>query len=189
MKRFLATICMLFFAVTVLCACDNSFTQKSTISGDDFNTPTINLYQSQTIPNKTDTTFTVYICGAVQNEGYYVVAQGSTVADAISLAGILTQTIFPTNSQSFVKTNCQIVVRYYENGTNFDCINVNGAYVQHNLPTPNVPASVIAKLNAYYVQNGAITNKQILQQILTEQEYQQNHYKFFVQESDYEKAD
>lgn len=188
MKRLLAIICILLFAVTVLCACDNSFAQKSQMQGDGFFQPTTSPYQSQNIPNKTDATFTVYVCGAVANEGYYVVAQGSTVADAIALAGILPQSIFPTNSQSFVQSNCQIVVRYHENGTNFDCINLNGIYVQHNLPTQNVDESVIAKLNAYYLQNGTITSKQILQQILTEQEYQQNYYKFYVQESDYETA-
>ena len=114
-----------------------------------------------------------------------MVEQGTTIASAIARAGILPQTYFPTDSMIFVQNNCQIVVCYHQDGATYDCINLNGVYIQHNLPAPNIAQSVVEKLHNYYVQNGKISNKQILKQILTDQEYQQNHYKFFVKEGDY----
>lgn len=188
MKRFFALILILICFVTLLSACGNSFAQKAPIQGDGFNKPTASPYQSQTLPGVTPTTYRVYICGAVQNEGYYNVAQGTTIGDAIALAGILPQTVLPTNLQVYVQSNMQIVVEYLCDDAHHVGINVNGAYVISNTPAPNIPADVMEKLHNYYIQNGVITNKQILKQILTEEQYQQNHYKFFVAEEDYAKA-
>ncbi len=187
MKKFIALICILIISLTTLCACDDSSAQKSV--GDGFSDQTATPYKDQIISNKNPQTFTVYVCGAVANEGYYQVAEGKTIADAVSLAGILPQTVFPTNSQSQVISNCQIIVAYHEKGVNYDTLNVNGIYVLHNLTAPNVPDDVIAKLHAYVTQNGKLTNKQMLKQILTEEQYQQNHYKFFVLEEDYATVD
>ncbi|MBQ8433973.1 MAG: SLBB domain-containing protein [Clostridia bacterium] len=188
MKRFFALILILICFVTLLSACGNSFAQKTPIQGDGFNKPTASPYQSQTLPSATPTTYRVYICGAVQNEGYYNVVQGTTIGDAIALAGILPQTVLPTNLQVYVQSNMQIVVEYLCDDAHHVGINVNGAYVISNTPAPNIPADVMEKLHNYYIQNGVITNKQILKQILTEEQYQQNHYKFFVAEEDYAKA-
>ena len=185
MKRTLALVCILLVAITMFACCDGSF-GYTTIKGDGFWTPTTSPYQSQTIPNKNDKTLKVYVCGAVQNEGYYVVSQGTTIADVIALAGILTQTIFPTNSQSFVQSDMQIVVDYHQDGQNYNAVNANGAYTLSNLPAPNLPAQVVQKLHDYYVKYGKITNKDVLKQILGQQLYQQHHYKLYVAEADYE---
>ena len=65
-------------------------------------------------------------------------------------------------------------------------MNVNGAAVKHNLSAENISAEIVEKLHTYLTNYGKITNKQVLKQILTAEEYQQNHYKFFVTEADYE---
>ena len=186
MKRIVALICILLVAITALCACDGSFTQKSPIKGDGFNAPTPSPYQSQSLPNKGDVHYKVYICGAVQREGYYVVPEGTTVAQAVTLAGLLPETFMPENATTYIKNNCQIIVNYHENDRNFDCLNVNGAMVQYNLPVENIPANIIQKLHTYLQKYGKIANKQVLEQILTSEEYAQNHYKLFVTEDDYE---
>ena len=188
MKKCFVLICILIFAITLFCSCGGNF-EYIDISGDGFNAPTVSPYKSQTVQNKSDATFTVYVCGAVQKDGYYVVDEGKTVADVVARAGLLPQTVMPENATSIIKSNCQIAVRYCENDKIYDCLNVNGMTVQFNLQAENISAEIIAKINAYYHQNGAITNKQVLAQILTAEEYAQNHYKFFVQESDYEKID
>ncbi len=186
MKRFFVLILLLLFVVAIFCGCGDG---KTELQGDGFNKPTTSPYQSEQLPDEDSVTYRVYICGAVQTEGYYVVKQGTTLAEVISLAGILPQTVFPKNAQSFVQTNCQIKVDYHQDGTNYNVINVNGLVVVFNMPTQNIDAEVIAKLHDYYAEHGVITNKTILKQILTEQQYQQNHYKFFVQERDYATTD
>lgn len=188
MKRFFALFWIFICFVTLLSACGNSFAQKTPIQGDNFNKPTTSPYQSQTFPSVTPTTYRVYICGAVQTEGYYIVMQGTTIGDAIAYAGILPQTVLPPNAQDQVQSNCQIIVQYYQDDTFCDTINVNGIYVKNNLTVTNISADVIEKLHNYYTENGAITSKQILKQILTDEQYQQNFYKFFVAEEDYAKA-
>ena len=184
MKRTIALACILIVAILLFCSCDGSF-DLVTISGDGFNKPTISPYKPQTIDTKDTTTFTVYVCGAVQNEGYYVVEQGTTIADAIALAGILPQTIFPQNATTYIKFDCQIAVQYSENGTKYNCMNVNSMFVWYNLSYNNIPSEVIAKLHDYYVNHGPITSKQMVKQILNEEQYQQNHYKIYVAEVDY----
>ena len=184
MKKLFALFLILLCAITVFCACDGSFGYTK-IAGDGVNTPTISPYKSQTLTNKDVQKYKVYVGGAVQNEGYYVVAEGKTVADVVALAGILPQTIFPENANTYIKNDCQILLNYNQDGVNYLAINVNGIFIQSELFVKNVPDSVIAKLKAYYTQNGAITNKQILKQILTTEEYQQNYYKFFISEVDY----
>ena len=188
MKRIFALVLILVCFVTLLSACGNFFAQKSQIQGDNFNKPTLSPYQNQTIPTVVPQTYTVYICGAVQNEGYYTVVQGTTIGDAISLAGLLSQTVLPDNSQMYVQINMQIVVQYLYDGARHVGINVNGLYVISNIPTAHISAEVMEKLHNYYMQNGVITNKQILKQILTEEQYQQSHYKLFVAEEDYAKV-
>ena len=185
MKRTIALVCILLVAITMFACCDGNFGYK-TINGDEFWTPTTSPYQGQTIPNKQSKTYKVYICGAVQKEGHYVVDEGTTIAEAIALAGILSQTIFPTNSQIFVQSDMQIVVDYHQDGQNYNAINVNGAYTLSNLPPQNIDAEVVQRLHDYYTQHGKIANKQVLEQILGQQLYQQNYYKLYIAEADYE---
>lgn len=187
MKRILALICILIVTITLLCACGGNFGYTS-ISGDGFNKPTASPYQSVTLPNKGEVFFKVYVCGAVEREGYYIVPQGKTVADVVAMAGLLPETIMPKNATTYIKNNCQIAVSYYQNGETFYCLNVNGATVQYNLSAENISAEIVEKLHTYFTKFGKITNKQMLENILTAEEYQQNHYKLFVQEADYAEA-
>lgn len=188
MKRIIALICILIVAITAFCCCDGSF-DYTNISGDGFNKPTASPYKSQAVPNKQDGVFKVYVCGAVEREGHYLVPQDKTVADVVAMAGLLPESVMPKNATTYIKNNCQIVVDYYQNGATYNCVNVNGATIQNNLLVDNIPAEVVQKLHTYLKNCGKITNKQTLKRILTAEEYQQNHYKFFVQEADYETAD
>lgn len=187
MKKILALICIFIVTITLLSACGGNF-GYTTIRGDGFNRPTASPYKSETLPNKDDVYFKVYVCGAVEREGYYIVPEGKTVADVVAMAGLLPETIMPKNATTYIKTNCQIAVGYYQNGETFHCLNVNGATVLYNLTAQNIPAEIVEKLHTYLKNHGKITNKQMLKSILTAEEYQQSHYKLFVSEADYESA-
>lgn len=186
MKRRFALVLLLLFAVVAFCGCGDG----ETVKGDGFNKSTPSPYQSESLPDVDSVTYRVYVCGAVQTEGYYNVKQGTTIADVIALAGILPQSVLPQNSQSFAQDGTQIVVSYNQNQTNYDCINLNGLYVMvEGLHVEGIDDDVLAKIHDYYAKYGVITNKNILKQILSQEEYQQNHYKFFVMESDYATTD
>lgn len=186
MKRSLTLVLLLLFVVVAFCGCGDG----ETVKGDGVNNPSTNPYQSGYLPNVSTKTCRVYVCGAVQTEGYYDVKQGTIIADVIALAGILPQSVLPQNSESFAQDGTQIVVGYYQNQTNYDCINLNGAYVTiANMHAENVNDDILAKLHDYYTKHGVITNKNVLKRILSQEEYQLNHYKFFVQEKDYATAD
>ena len=187
MRKTVALVCILIVAITALCSCDGSF-DYTNICGDGFKEPTISPYKEQTLPAPNLQTYKVYIYGAVQNEGYYLISKGKTIGDAIALAGILPQTFLVQNATAYIQKDCQIALLYHENGTTYPLTNLNGLHIQSNLAVQNVESSVVDKLHAYFVAHGKIVNKDVLKQILTESEYQQNHYKFFVAEADYEAA-
>ena len=128
----------------------------------------------------------LYIGGAVQKEGYYVVSQGCTYLDAIQAAGTIEQSHLMQISSTIVVEGAQIIVPYSLDGKIFDCTNVNGALVTSNFSIENVPKSVVQKISSYIKTNGNIKNKDQLKDILTPNEYQQNYYKFFVDKTNYE---
>lgn len=169
MKKFVATIliaCCLLFS-----ACNFPF--------EDVTTPDIQ-----------PKTYTVYVCGAVENEGYFTVDEGTDVQSVLLLAIPLKSAVYPTNPTSLVtESTKQLVVDYSLDGKTYSCVHVNGYYVTAQTEIANVSSDVVRKIAEFIKQNGKITNKNQLKDILTEQEYLENYYKFFVSVDDYEKAD
>ena len=180
MKKNCALILILLLsACLLLCACDAS---KMFPWGD----KTVNNNDGKL------KTFTIYVYGAVENEGYYEVEEGSTYLDAIVQAGMLAQSIPPQSAESLVNgKQTSIVVQYAEDGKVRDCTDVNSAFFL--LRDPNLfdgvfSQEVVNKL-ADYLQSGTIHNKQVLREVLGEDDYEHYHYKLYVAEADYEKAD
>ncbi len=171
MKKSVALILILFCCMFALASCGDK---------------TVSPYKPQTTPNNIGKTFTVYVCGAVEREGYYTATEGQTIADIVALAGFNAQTYITEDMSLFVLQDLQICVGYIQDNKIFPAVNLNGAHVQFNLPMDNVSDAVLQKLHDYYVQKGKFTNKNILKFLLTEEEYQQNYYKFFVSEEYYE---
>ena len=134
-------------------------------------------------------TYTIYICGAVVSEGYYEVTEGETYFDAIRKAGLLPQTCVPSNQSSLIdgKQNI-IVVNYVENGIEHSCHDANDPFFALRRPMGNLSCEIVNKLADYSEEYGIIHNKETLRAILGEEDYENNHYKLFIAEADYEKA-
>lgn len=132
--------------------------------------------------------FTVYVCGAVQNEGYFTVPSGSDCFAAINLAGLTDASVLPAYADKLVDgTVTEIVVGYYCDGVRRDCVNVNGALVQNRIPVDGIDPTVINKIADYIDEFGKITDKTLLADILGD-DYADNFYRFFVAREDYEKV-
>lgn len=116
--------------------------------------------------------------------------EGTDVQSVLLLAIPLKSAVYPTNPTSLVtESTKQLVVDYSLDGKTYSCVHVNGYYVTAQTEIANVSSDVVRKIAEFIKQNGKITNKNQLKDILTEQEYLENYYKFFVSVDDYEKAD
>lgn len=134
-------------------------------------------------------TLNVYVYGAVENEGYYAVEEDETYFVAIRQAGILGQSYLAFNAYSIVDGNqLSITVPYVENGAVRACINVNHESILNRRSREELSDTVINKIADYVQANGKITDKSVLRNVLDD-DYENYHYKLYVAEADYEKAD
>lgn len=138
--------------------------------------------------NETKVIHKVYVAGAVENEGYYYVTEGTARRDVIAQAGVLAQTVLPDGIDEFITKDTEIYLDYSENDVTRSPINVNGMFVIYNIPVEGVDANIIEIISNYINQNGKITDRETLKLVLGER-YQNNFYKFFVGAEDYAAAD
>lgn len=130
--------------------------------------------------------FKVYVCGAVEREGYVEVDEGADYNTVIALAGALPQTVFPSNTFILIKVDGEVLPLQYYDGVSFrDCVNLNGGIIQLRWDVEGIDSDVINRIADYYDLHGKITNKEQLKEILGE-DYQDNYYKFYVDKNDYE---
>ena len=128
--------------------------------------------------------FNVYICGAVANEGYYKIVEGTDIFTAIEQAGVVEQSYLSSDGLSFVTEKTEVIaVGFYQNGKQ-SCINVNNPQIL-SFQSEIFPKEVLAKIYNYTQNVGRITDKKQLKDILGEL-YEEYFYKFFVTEDDYE---
>lgn len=170
MKKLLAIL--MLFSMFGLCACTQ----------EDF--PFANRQMAGVAPK----VFCVYVCGAVQTEGYVEVQEGADIRQLVLLAGYIPQTEMPSLPYALVTNTSALVLRYFDGSKFCYCTNLNGAAAQNCL-AENVPLEVQQKIAAHLKQQGKISDRTQLKQILTQQEYDDNFYKYFVSEEDYEKID
>ena len=129
---------------------------------------------------------TIYVCGAVQSEGYIEVELGTSYYDVVALAGILSQTVLPTFASAYVDGSVnKIVIGYNDGETNRESINVNSALIAARLPVDGLSEDIVNKLADYIETNGKIANRHQLELALGE-DFADNFYKLFVAENDYE---
>ena len=139
-------------------------------------------------PNNTSKTFSVYVCGAVENEGYVDVPEGSDYLALAEKAGVLPQTYFTQNPQTLVTEDTKVLpLDWYDGTVARSCVNVNGGYVTMRREIDGIDAVIINKIADYIALNGIITDRLQLKEILGD-DYADNFYKFFVSVEDYEKA-
>lgn len=148
----------------------------------------VSPFKEQETDVKTPRKFKVYVCGAVEHEGYVEVEEGTDYAATIALAGLIPQTVYPRNPQLLIKENGEVLtLQYYDGSACRDCVNLNGGYIKYRLAVDGIDDDIINRIADYYDLYGKITDREILKEILGE-DYQDNYYKFFVSVQDYEKV-
>ncbi|MCM1194522.1 MAG: hypothetical protein NC099_03425 [Corallococcus sp.] len=165
MKKITYLLCLIF-----ICACLSCCTPP--------------LGEREIEPNESKT-FTVYVSGAVEHDGYFTAESGSSLYAILSQAGILEESVLPSDSPSVINGDVEIIiVDFYADGARHSSVNVNGEDVILRLPNEYVSRQVIDKLACYIERNGAISNRDELEEALGD-DYGDNYYKFFIDETDY----
>lgn len=167
MKR--SVLIILLIALVALCGCS------------------MPLKPVQTPSNTIDKTskYTVYVSGAVVNDGYITVDAGSDYYSLLDKAGLLDCSAMIEYSSSTVNGNItEIIVNYKQGNRTFYSVNVNGTAVVYKLSVENVSASVVNKLANYIEFHGFINNRDELYDALGD-DYADNYYKFFIDIQDY----
>ncbi len=137
------------------------------------------------LPDNQTKYVSVYICGAVQNSGFFKIPEGTDVQTAVlEYARILDNGVLPAYSLEFVHDGDVIIVDYVVGKTRYSVTNVNGMYVVSRLGVDNVETDVINMLADYISANGKIRNNADLRSALGDK-YNENFYKFYVSEDDY----
>lgn len=178
MKKYCVfALILMFVSLAALCGCDDS-----TMSpwGDK---------DSQNNANKPQT-YKVYVYGAVENEGYFEVSEGSTYFAAILQAGLLEQSHLTSFCETVVSDQqMSIGVQYTENGVVRDGIDANSVFFSLRLPWEGLSDEVVNKIADYHEEHGTIRNKTELRNVLGDEDYANYHYKLYIAEADYEEAD
>ena len=134
-------------------------------------------------------TYKIYVCGAVQNEGYFEVAKGDAYFAAIAQAGLLEKSWLSSNFYTIVDGSTSfVVVNYVENGVEHSCLNVNSEFIAQRYPIADLSDGVVNKIADYVEEHGKIANKTVLRSVLGD-DFEIYHYKLYIAEADYEKAD
>ena len=171
--RFFTTVILLIVVCVVLCGC--AF----------FSAP---LSQAE-ITNRTANKVRIYVCGAVEREGYYEVEVGTDYAEVLRRAGALPQSVTPVLNSSYVDGNLDvIIVDYYDGQTKRVSIDANSVLICARKSVDGLSDEVVNKLADYIDAHGKIANKGQLEQALG-RDYANNYYKLHIAEKDYEQTD
>ena len=129
----------------------------------------------------------VYVCGAVACEGYVEVEAGSTYAQALQLAGLLTVSVLPSYASTTIDSSRTSIVVGYNDGQERQCVNLKSTLIVLRTNIDGIAPEIVNKLADYIEEHGKFTNKQQLELALGA-DYLDNYYKFFVAEEDYEES-
>ncbi len=142
-------------------------------------------YAVQTLPDKSDVYVNVYVCGAVEREGYYTVEAGTGYVELLASVGILPQSVLPLYYTGAVDPSVtELCIDYYDGQAARSCIDANGYIVRNRIHVDGIADEAIAMLADYIERSGTIRNKAMLRDILGEYD-ELFHYKFFVSRQDY----
>lgn len=145
-------------------------------------------YGGEEIVGGVPATFTVYVCGAVENEGYYDVQAGTDLISLIQLAGVLEQSVLPTNYTDTINGKVEeVLVNYFDGEKTCYCIDANSPLIARRFPVDGLPAEVVDLLADWLDAHGVIRNKRQLKQALGSyaNDY---HYRFYIAKENYEKT-
>ena len=169
--RLIATVILFIVIGTTLCSCDTLGAPLGEVE----------------VPNQPQTEkVRIYVCGAVEREGYYYAEVGTDYISVLRLAGLLPESILPMLSSSYVDGKItQIIVNYYDGKTMRISINANSVLIVKRVPVNGLDENVVNKIADYIETYGKLTNKNQLKLALGD-DYDANFYKLYIPEKDYE---
>lgn len=127
----------------------------------------------------------LYVSGAVTNDGYVEVPQICDYKTVLETVGIVDYSVLPTNlSDSIPGKNESLIINFYQDGRICYSVNVNGLFVTSRLSVDGVDSDIINKIADYIQNNGVIKNRSQLKLALGD-DYDENFYKFYIDETDY----
>ena len=169
--RFITTVILLIICI-VLCGCDNS--------------SSLGKVEIPNQPGKDKVR--IYVCGAVEREGYYEAEQGTDYFEVFSLAGILPESALPLVSSPYVDGSVTVlIVDFYDNQVRYSSVNANNPLISMRMSVDGLTDDIVNKLADYIDEHGKITNKKQLLEALGD-DYGDNYYKLFIAEKDYEEV-
>ncbi|MDD3831904.1 MAG: hypothetical protein PHW00_04550 [Clostridia bacterium] len=122
---------------------------------------------------------TVYIGGAVINEGYYVCTEGDTYYDLLSRAGLLSCSYCHASYyDQYDFSSTTLIIDYMINGELYYSINANGIFFDDFASQYGITSDQIEQCKT----SGAFTSKTQLRQLFGTL-YEQVHYMIYVGES------
>lgn len=171
-RRLLTTVILILSVCLLLSACD-----------------AVGTLGDNELPNHQEVnTVVIYVCGAVEHEGYYEVEVGMDYYELLRKVGLLPVSAPPTFSSAFVDGSVtDIVVDYFDGGVRRYSINVNNPWIASRSydDVEGLTREVVDRLADYIEAHGSIANKEQLKLALLD-DYDDNYYKLFIAETDYE---
>lgn len=179
-KRYVAIFIILIVTAFSLCACfSQPFKEVAVIP----NTSDADFDNSGSKPSVT--TRTLYVSGAVLNDGFITIPQLCDYKTALEIAGVTDFSVISNNLTAPISVSCDsVIIGFKIDGKEFRSVNVNGGFVALGQSVDGVENAVINKLADYIETNGKITNRKALKLALGD-DYGDNYYKFYIDVNDY----
>lgn len=179
-KRYVAIIVLLIVTAFSLGACfSQPFKEVAVIP----NTSNAGLDNSGFKPSATMRT--LYVSGAVLNDGFITIPQLCDYKTALEIAGVTDFSVITNNLTAPISVSSDsLIIGFKIDGKEFRSVNVNGGFVTLRQSVEGVEDVVIYKLADYIETNGKITNRNALKLALGD-DYGYNYYKFYIDVNDY----
>lgn len=124
--------------------------------------------------------YTVFVCGAVQNSGYYTFEFGETYYDVLSRAGLLDLSYLQNMDNMISADVSEILCNFYEDGKEIYPINVNSDLFGTLYGNANIQTDIANKIIDYIRVNGKLKNKEQLLEVLTQEEWAKVFYRIYI---------
>lgn len=124
--------------------------------------------------------YSVFVCGAVQNSGYYTFELGDTYYDVLNRAGLLDVSYFQNLDNIISADVSEILCNFYEDEKVIYPINVNSDLFATLYAEANIQTDIANKIIDYIKVNGKLKNKEQLLEVLTQEEWSKVFYRIYI---------
>ena len=179
-KRYVAIFILLIVTAFSLCACFSQPFKEVAVIPNNSNSGFDSSDSKPSVEKRS-----LYVSGAVLNDGFITIPQLCDYKTALEIAGVTDFSVIFNNLNAPISVSCDsLIVGFKIDGKEFRSVNVNGGFVTLRQSVEGVDDAVINKLADYIETNGKITNRNALKLALGD-DYGNNYYKFYIDVNDY----